>query len=121
MASLFVVSRGNRVDYYPLGERTNVVGRDESVPIQVVDRRVSRKHMQIRFDRQTQCYYAIDMKSRNGVLINGRKINEETILADGDQIRVGDAEMLFTLKDFPDRENALHHFKIAGERKFSTS
>jgi len=121
MASLFVISGGDKVDYYPLGKRTNVIGRDESVPIQVVDKQVSRKHMQIRFDKERECYYAIDMTSRNGVFINGKKIDDETLLADGDQIRVGDTDVLFTLKDFPARENALNHYKKAGERKFSTS
>ena len=120
MASLFVVSGGDRVDYYPLGKRTTVVGRDEAVPIQVVDKQVSRKHMQIRLDKVADCYYATDMTSRNGVFINGRKISEETVLADGDRIRIGDTEMLFTLKDFPDQENALHNFKKVGERRFST-
>jgi len=121
MASLFVISGANGVDYYPLGRRTNVIGRHESVPIQVIDRRISRKHLQIRFDKQTERYYALDMKSRNGVFINSRTINEEALLADGDQIRIGDTEMLFTLKDFPGRESALNHFKKVGERKFSTS
>lgn len=121
MASLFVVSGDNKVDYYPLGRRTNVVGRDEAVPIQIVDKQVSRKHLQIRFDKENECYYALDMKSRNGTFINGSKIEEETILADGDRVRVGDTNMLFTLKDFPDYENALNHFKKVGERKFSTS
>ena len=121
MASLFVVSGGDKVDYYPLGKRTTVVGRDEAVPIQVVDKQVSRKHMQIRLDKESECYYATDMTSRNGVFINGRKINEETVLADGDRIHIGDTDILFTLKDFDDRENALYNFKKVGERKFSTS
>lgn len=121
MASLFVVSGGDKVDYYPLGKRTTVVGRDEAVPVQVVDKQVSRKHMQIRLDKESECYYATDMTSRNGVFINGRKIAAETVLADGDRIRIGDTDMLFTLKDFDDRENALHNFKKVGERRFSTS
>ena len=121
MASLFVVSGGEQVNYYPLGKRTTVVGRDEAVPIQVVDKQVSRKHMQIRFDKESECYYATDMTSRNGVFINGRKIDKETVLADGDRIHIGDTGILFTLKDFDDRENALHNFKKVGERKFSTS
>lgn len=121
MASLFVVSGNEQVNYYPLGKRTSVVGRDEAAPIQVVDKQVSRKHLQIRLDKKSECFYATDMSSRNGVFINGRKIDEETVLADGDRIRIGDTEMLFTLKDFPDQENALHNFKKAGERRFSTS
>lgn len=87
IASLFVISGRSQVDYYPLGKRTNVIGRDESVPIQVVDRRVSRKHLQILFDKETEFHYAIDMSGRNGVFINGERIENETVLADGDQIQ----------------------------------
>ena len=120
MASVFVVTPDGEVQYYPLGLRSNVIGRDASVPIQVVDKKVSRKHMQIRYDRQEECYYAIDMNSHNGVFVNGKKIDAETVLADGDRIGVGNAEVLFTLKDFPERKSALHHFKRAGEHKVTT-
>ncbi len=116
MASLIVISGANEGDYYPLGQRTNVIGRDQAVPIQIVDEHVSRKHMQIRFERADETYYAIDMKSKHGVSINGRCISEETALNDGDKILVGDTTLLFTLEDFDDRESALSHFKKAGER-----
>ena len=117
MASLIVMSGANEGDYYPLGQRTNVIGRDQAVPIQIVDEHVSRKHMQIRFERADERYYAIDMKSKHGVLINGRRISEEAALNDGDQILIGDTTLLFTLEDFDDRESALSHFKKAGERR----
>ncbi len=117
MASLIVISGANEGDYYPLGQRTNVIGRDQAVPIQIVDEHVSRKHMQIRFERADERYYAIDMKSKHGVLINGRRISEEAALNDGDQILIGDTTILFTLEDFDDRESALSHFKKAGERR----
>jgi pSer/pThr/pTyr-binding forkhead associated (FHA) protein len=103
-------------DYYPLGQRTNVIGRGETNPIQILDERVSRKHVQIYFNRDKRRYYALDMKSKHGMFINGSKIDNETVLADGDQIRIGDTTLLFTLKDFTDRESALSHFKKVGER-----
>ncbi len=56
------------------------------------------------------------MKSRHGVSINGRKIENETILADDDQIGIGQTTLLFTTNDFPDRESALSHFKKVNER-----
>ena len=90
------------------------------MPIQIVDKKISRKHVQIRYDNANDCYYALDMRRRNGVFVNGKKNEEETILADGDRIQVGNAEILFTLKDFPGRESALHDFKKAGERKVTT-
>jgi pSer/pThr/pTyr-binding forkhead associated (FHA) protein len=116
MASIIVATGDQKGDYYPLGHRTNIVGRNEALPIQILDEHVSRKHLKIRFDQDNQHYCAVDMQSKHGVLINGIKINNETVLNDGDYITIGSTSLLFTLKDFPDRESALSHFKKAGER-----
>lgn len=116
MASLFIISGDQKGDYYPLGVRTNVVGRDEALPIQVLDDLVSRKHLQIRYDKQKSRYLALDMKSKHGVFINDKRITEETALADGDEILIGQTTLLFTEKDFEDWESALSHFKKVGER-----
>lgn len=118
MASVIVTSGANKGDYYPLGQRTSVIGRDEAVPIQIIDRKVSRKHMKIRFEEGK--YYAVDMESKHGVFVNGIKIKNEMVLADNDYILIGKTILLFTLKDFDDRENALHHFKKVGERRRPT-
>jgi pSer/pThr/pTyr-binding forkhead associated (FHA) protein len=120
MASLIVISGSNKGDYYPLGHRSNVVGRDEAVPIQIVDPNVSRKHMQIRFEESENKYYVIDMKSKHGVFINGRKIDDEAVLTDNDCIGIGQTALLFTLKDITNRESALSHFKKVGERQHPT-
>ena len=116
MASIIVATGEQKGDYYPLGMRTNVIGRDEAVPIQILDEHVSRKHMQVHFDKDGGRYYALDMKSKHGVAVNGRKIENETVLADGDQIGIGQTTLLFTTEDFPDRESALSHFKKVNER-----
>lgn len=116
MASIIIATGPQKGDYYPLGHRTNVIGRDEALLIQVLDEHVSRKHMQIRFDKDSARYYVLDMKSKHGVFINGRKISDQTPLTDGDQIGIGQTTLLFTLKDFEDRQSALSHFKKVGER-----
>lgn len=116
MASIIVTSGEQTGDYYPLGQRTNVIGRDEAVPIQILDNMVSRKHMQIRFDKDSNQYCALDMRSKHGVFINYKKITQETPLVDGDHILIGQTSLLFTEKDFDDRESALSHFKKVGER-----
>ena len=116
MASIIVMTGTQKGNYYPLGHRTNVVGRDEGLLIQVLDEHVSRKHMQIRFDKDKGQYYALDMKSKHGVFINGSKIDNETVLADCDQIHIGQTDLLFTEKDFPDGESALSYYKKVGER-----
>jgi pSer/pThr/pTyr-binding forkhead associated (FHA) protein len=121
MASIIIISGAKKGDYYSLGCRTNVIGRAESLPIQILDEHVSRKHLQIRFDAEKQQYYALDMKSRHGVFVNGQRIREEVQLIDGDQILVGETALLFTDEDFPDRESALSHFKKVGERMRPTA
>ena len=116
MASIFIMSGPRKGDYYPLGQRTNVIGRDEALLIQVLDEHVSRKHMQILFDKNKQQHYAFDMKSKHGVFVNSNKITGEIALKDGDQILIGQTTLLFSEKDFDDRESALSHFKKVGER-----
>jgi len=116
MASIIVMSGNHKGDYYPLGRRTTVIGRDEALLIQILDEGVSRKHVQIHFDKDTGEYYALDMKSRNGVFVNNEKIDDETVLMDGDHIRLGQTVLFFTKKDFPNYEDAMTHFKKAGQR-----
>ena len=120
MASIIVKTGGSKGDYYPLGHRTNVVGRDEALPIQILDPRVSRKHMRIKYNQENDRYFVIDMESRHGVFINGIKVDKKAFLCDGDYITIGDSNILFTLKDFKDRESALLHFKKVGERQNPT-
>ena len=120
MASILVVTGPNQGDYYPLGHRTIVVGRDEGCPIQIVDERVSHKHVQIRFDQADDRYHALDMKSGNGTLVNDRRISEAVSLADGDVIAIGVSELMFMAVDFPDRETAFEHYRKRGERTKST-
>ena len=116
MASLIVISGKQTGEFLPLGSRTSVIGRAESLPLQILDDMVSRKHLRIRFDKGTGKYYAEDMRSKHGVFINSRRISSETVLVDGDQILIGQTTLLFADKDFQDRESALSHFKKVGER-----
>jgi pSer/pThr/pTyr-binding forkhead associated (FHA) protein len=120
MASIIITSGEKKGQYLPLGRRTNVIGRAEALPMQILDDLVSRKHLRIRYDEATNGHYAEDMDSKHGVFINNRKISERTALKEGDQIRLGETTLLFTKKDFDDRESALEHYKKAGERQRPT-
>ena len=118
--SIIIMSGYSKNEYYPLGRRTNVIGRDEALPIQVLDPMVSRKHLRIRFDNIGWRYKAYDMGSKHGVFVNGKRIYGETVLYEGDQIRIGRTSMLFTLQEFPNKQSALNHFKKVGERMRET-
>lgn len=118
MASLTIIAGSNAGDYYPLGKCTLVIGRDEGCLAQVVDQQVSRKHAQIRW---VDAYYVIvDLKSANGTLLNGQPLSAESTLEDGDEITVGGSRLMFSQRDFKDRESALAQWRQRGERHRST-
>jgi pSer/pThr/pTyr-binding forkhead associated (FHA) protein len=120
MASIIVTSGEQKGEYLPLGRRTNVIGRAEALPMQILDDMVSRKHLRIWYDENTNEHSAEDMNSKHGVIINNKKITEITTLKEGDQIRIGQTTLLYTEKDFDDSESALSHFKKVGERQRPT-
>ena len=120
MATLIIISGKQRGEYLPLGQRTSVIGRSESLLLQILDDGVSRRHFRVVFDKESKKYYAEDMNSRHGTLINMRRINKRTALSEGDQIIVGETSLLFTEKDFDTQESALMHCKQVGERAKTT-
>lgn len=120
MASLIVISGKQRGEYLPLGQRTSVIGRAESLPLQILDDRVSRIHFRVHFEKDSKKYYAEDMDSKHGTLINMDRITQKTVLAEGDQIQIGETKLLFTEKDFDTQESALMHWKTVGEKSKPT-
>ncbi|UCG56516.1 MAG: FHA domain-containing protein [Phycisphaerales bacterium] len=113
MASIIVMTGVQEGDYYALDRGENLLGRSQTVPIHISDMRISRKHMKICFDKGRQEYRAVDLNSTYGVFINGRRIEDQAVLVDGDCITIGQTDLLFTLKDITDRESALSHVKMS--------
>ena len=122
MATLIVTSGPGVDSYYPLGRRTTVVGRDEGVPVQILDAHVSRKHFQILFKADTELYYVLDMRSRHGTLVSGERVtcDKEKPLCNNDVITAGGTTILFTTRDFPDARSALAYRKQVGQREETT-
>jgi pSer/pThr/pTyr-binding forkhead associated (FHA) protein len=120
MGSLIIISGKQRGEYLPLGQRTSVIGRSESLPLQILDDGVSRRHFRVLFDKNSGKYYIEDMNSRHGTLLNMQRITEKTALAEGDRIIVGQTRLLFTEKDFDTKESALMHCKMVGEKSKTT-
>jgi pSer/pThr/pTyr-binding forkhead associated (FHA) protein len=116
MASVIITTGDQKGEFLPLGRRISVIGRAENLPLQIRDDLISRKHLRIRFDEETGDYFAEDMGSHNGVYINNKRITEKTRLAEGDMILIGTTLLMFTQKDFDDKDSALTHFKKAGEQ-----
>jgi pSer/pThr/pTyr-binding forkhead associated (FHA) protein len=121
MGSIIVTSGKQKGEYLPLGRRTSVIGRDEAISLQVLDSLVSRKHLRIWWDKDTNRYLADDMQSKHGVLINGGKLTNSAALTDGDEIMIGDTMLMYTDKEFVDRKSALEFYKERGQRELRTA
>jgi DNA-binding response OmpR family regulator len=71
---------------WPLAQAVTEIGRWEDNDVVIDDRWVSRYHAQVR--REGKEYLVQDLGSKNGTLVNGRRIAEPSILSDGDEIQV---------------------------------
>ena len=81
-------------EYYLHGDVTTI-GSIEGNDVVIPDEGVSKRHAGIRIEEMR--YELADFGSTNGTLVNGRTINR-LFLKDGDTIRIGNTEMIFTLK-----------------------
>lgn len=109
MACLVITSGEQTGTYFQLTKRPMAGGRDPATEIQLIDDRVSRRHFQIRL--QDESYVIRELRSKNGVFVNGRRIEGEQILNDEDQIKVGNTEMAFFAEDNPERTNAIEQYR----------
>lgn len=75
-----------------LDDRT-VIGRSSGVDLVLELDAVSRRHAEVH--RSDAGFVVTDLGSRNGTLVNGRRIAAPTILRAGDVIRISSAELVF--------------------------
>ena len=64
-----------------------IVGRDEECELKLTDKRISRRHFEIR--RGGDLIWIRDLKSTNGTFVNHKKINQAELLEQGDTISIG--------------------------------
>lgn len=75
----------------PLGAEPLLIGRDPENDLVLDDRRVSRRHAEVRL--RLGRYTLYDLQSTNGTYVNGRRV-AEVVLADGDRVVIGGAELV---------------------------
>ena len=81
-----------------LNEGTFVVGRSTSCQLSLDDPLVSRRHAL--FEVSVEAVTVEDLNSRNGVIINGMRIDHRTALHVGDRVLIGSQELtLLTARD----------------------
>ncbi len=71
-------------------EQTYVFGRDPGVDILVADAMASRRHAELIWtEHRGGGWAAVDLASRNGVMVEGQRIAAPTLLADGATLQIG--------------------------------
>ncbi len=90
--SLLLETSGRR---FPLtGGQTWAIGRGDGCAILLDSRSVSRLHALIQ-RRDAGDYSLVDLGSRNGSFVNGRRVSFPTVLNHEDRLILGDQEMVF--------------------------
>ena len=98
MAFLDILSGPARGGRFRLDRRRVMIGRDLSCALRIPDGRISRRHLQIVYDRLRHVHFALDIESANGVTVNGSRLvrGAERLLDDGDEIRIGRSSLQYT-------------------------
>jgi len=92
---VIVAREGSVKREVPLTADPITVGRDPRNDIVLDDRRVSRRHAEVRL--RLGRYTLYDLQSTNGTFVNGRRI-AEMVLSDEDRITIGGAELVVKLE-----------------------
>jgi hypothetical protein len=91
MSRLVLVKEGGETSF-PLGRDSTALGRHKNNDVVVSDPKVSSFHARI--DKVKEGYVIVDLKSRNGTFLNGKRV-ESAVLKTGDEIRLGTARLVY--------------------------
>ena len=93
---LVLMKDGGGETSFPLTRDTYTVGRHRNNDIVISDAKVSSFHA--RLDRSPEAFVVVDLKSRNGSFINGRRV-ETGPLGNGDELRMGPARLVYRVDE----------------------
>jgi pSer/pThr/pTyr-binding forkhead associated (FHA) protein len=77
---------------FPLTRDSYTLGRHRNNDIVITDPKVSSFHARI--DRGAEGYLVVDLKSRNGCFVNGKRV-DTALLRTGDEVRMGMARLVY--------------------------
>ncbi|MGK0219989.1 MAG: pSer/pThr/pTyr-binding forkhead associated (FHA) protein [Planctomycetota bacterium] len=97
LAYLDVIDGPARGLWYGLAGQNVTIGRDVSCAISIADSRISRRHLQIAYERSSGRHLAVDVGSSNGVSVNGTRLRRgvQLMLEDGDEIGIGGSKLRY--------------------------
>ncbi len=86
MPTLTLLKDGEAIGY-KLADDVTVLGRAPECQIQLDSNMVSRRHAQVTRDKGS--FFVEDLSSGNGTFVNGKRINERTLLRSSDRLKLG--------------------------------
>ena len=92
VSRLVLVEKDRPESSFPLTKDTSTLGRHRNNDIVISDPKVSSFHARI--DRTVDGHVIVDLKSRNGSHVNGKRVDNQ-LLANGDEVRVGTARLAY--------------------------
>jgi len=92
VASLFVIQGADQGKRFEFLTGPVALGRDNSNSVRLHDTEVSRRHAELRLEREG--YRIVDLGSANGTFVNGQPV-DQTPLHSGDRVQLGQTVMLF--------------------------
>ena len=97
---LILIKPDNTGQVFKLDDQKNIIGRHNTNTVFIDDEQISRKHAMIYFDQEN--YWIEDLRSKNGVYVNGKKIALPQRLRNGNLIKLGASMLRFELSNRPD-------------------
>lgn len=89
-----VVVAGDQLDQdFRVHAGRNVIGKGSKADVLIRDAYLSERHALLEFTEDG--YVLSDLKSKRGTLLNGKPVEAERSVRDGDRIRVGNTELKF--------------------------
>jgi pSer/pThr/pTyr-binding forkhead associated (FHA) protein len=101
MAHLIIEQGDNVGTKVDIGSDAVVIGRLQSNAVTIKDPKLSRENTKV--FRKDKNYCVADLGSRNGTLVNGKKISSARVLNDGDRIQIGETVIRFRDPSAPSR------------------
>jgi signal transduction histidine kinase len=92
VASLFVIQGADQGKRFEFDTGPVGLGRENSNIVRLHDTEVSRRHAELRQERDG--YHLVDLGSANGTYVNAKPV-ETALLAAGDRVQLGQTVMLF--------------------------
>ena len=105
MSSLNIMSGEQNGTHFDLSNRSLSLGREASRDIQIVDPKVSRKHALIK--HEDEAFIIKVTEGKNPIQINGRAIQDEATLKEGDLLTIGDMFQRRMFRSLPELARVL--------------